>query len=67
LGCDGFALLPKIAVDKELSDGSLKNLKWKGPAFNAKLYMIWKKDKYQTEATKAFVQAVRAFFEKRID
>lgn len=65
LGCDGFALLPKIAVDKELSDGSLKSLKWKGPAFNAKLYMIWKKDKYQTEATKAFVNAVRVFFEKK--
>jgi DNA-binding transcriptional LysR family regulator len=65
-GCNGIALLPKIVVEKELSDGSLKSLKWKGPAFNAKLYMIWKKDKYQTEAAKAFVNAVRAFFEKRI-
>jgi DNA-binding transcriptional LysR family regulator len=65
-GCNGIALLPKIAVEKELLDGSLKNLEWKGPAFNIKLYMIWKKDKYQTEATKAFVNTVRAFFEKRI-
>lgn len=65
-GCNGTALLPKIAVEKELSDGSLKNLKWNGPAFNTKLYMIWKKDKYQTEATKAFVNAVRVFFEKKI-
>jgi len=63
-GCRGIALLPKIAVEHELSNGSLKVLKWNGPAFNAKLYMIWKKDIYQTEATKAFVNAVRAFFEK---
>ena len=62
LGCDGIALLPQIAVEQELSTGSLKSLKWKGSAFNAKLYMIWKKEKYQTEATKAFVQAVRDFF-----
>ncbi len=66
-GCTGIALLPGIAVEQELSNGSLIKLKWKGPAFNAKLYMIWKKDKYQTEATKAFMQAVRNFFGKRND
>jgi DNA-binding transcriptional LysR family regulator len=66
LGCKGIALLPKTAVENELSTGSLKSLKWKGPALNAKLYMIWKKEKYQTEATKEFVQAVRSFFEKEI-
>lgn len=65
-GCNGVALLPRIAVEHELSDGSLKSLKWKGPAFNAKLYMIWKKDKYQTEAAKAFVDAVRVSFGKMI-
>lgn len=64
MGCNGIALLPKIAVDKKLSDGTLKSLKWEGSAFNAKLYMIWKKDKYQPEAMKAFIQAVRAFFKK---
>lgn len=61
-GCNGIALLPEIAVDKELSDGTLKKLKWKGPAFNTKLFMIWKKDKYQTDVTKAFIQNVRDFF-----
>lgn len=64
-GCNGIALLPKIAVENELSNGSLKSLKWKGPAFNAKLYMIWKREKYQPGATKAFIQAVRVFFEKK--
>jgi DNA-binding transcriptional LysR family regulator len=64
-GCSGIALLPKIAVEHELSNGTLKSFKWKGAALNAKLYMIWKKEKYQTEATKAFVHAVRAFFEKK--
>lgn len=61
-GCNGIALLPEIAVKKELSERSLKCLNWKGPAFNVKLYMIWKKDKYQTEATCAFIQTVREFF-----
>ncbi len=61
-GCGGIALLPKIVVEKELADNSLRSLKWKGPAFDVKLYMIWKKDKYQTEATKAFVNAVRSSF-----
>jgi DNA-binding transcriptional LysR family regulator len=64
-GCNGIALLPKIAVEHELSDGSLKSIKWKGPALNAKLYMIWKKGKYQTGATKAFVHAVRVYFGKK--
>jgi DNA-binding transcriptional LysR family regulator len=63
-GCNGIALLPKIAVDHELSEGSLKSVKWEGPAFNAKLYMMWKEDKYQTEAAKAFINAVRIFFGK---
>ena len=67
LGCDGFALLPQVAVEQELSTGSLKSLKWEGPSFNAKLYMIWKKEKYQTEATKAFVQAVRNFFGNKLN
>lgn len=65
-GCTGIGLLPKIAVDKELLDGTLTRLKWEGPAFNAKLYMIWKEDKYQTEATKAFMQDVRVFLKNGV-
>jgi DNA-binding transcriptional LysR family regulator len=64
LGCYGFALLPKIAVKNEISNHTLKSLIWKGSAFNAKLYMIWKKGKYQTEPIKAFVDAVRVSFGK---
>lgn len=64
-GCAGIALLPRVAVEQELSDGSLISLKWKGPAFNAKLYMIWKKEKYQTEIARAFVDAVRESFGKK--
>lgn len=63
-GCCGFALLPKIAVKYELANRTLKSLIWKGPAFNTKLYMIWKKGKYQTAPAKAFVDAVRVFFGK---
>lgn len=62
-GFKGIALLPKPAVETELSNGSLNVLKWKGPSLRAKLYMIWKKEKYQTEATKAFVNSVKVYFE----
>ena len=41
-GCMGIGLLPGIAVERELSDGTLKSLKWKGPAFNTKLGSIGK-------------------------
>lgn len=64
-GCNGVALLPKIAVEQELINGLLKELEWKGSAFHVKLYMIWKKEKYQTETIKAFVQEVKNFFREK--
>ncbi len=63
-GCKGIALLPEAAYAGEAADGTLKKLEWRGPAFNAKLYMIWKKEKFQTDATKLFVRAVRDYFGK---
>ncbi len=62
-GYNGIALLPKIGVCNELENGSLKNIKWNGSELNAKLYMIWKKEKYQTEAVKTFVHSIRKFLE----
>jgi DNA-binding transcriptional LysR family regulator len=64
IGHAGVALLPKIAVERELEEGTLKCLKWKGRKFNAKLYMIWKKDKYQTDAAREFIKTVRAGFKR---
>lgn len=63
-GYKGVALLPEITVQDQLVKGTLKCIQWNGQPFNAKLFMIWKKEKFQTEATKVFVQAVRKHFNK---
>lgn len=52
---NGIALIPEMTVKPELENGTLKALNWKGPAFNAKLYMIWHKGKRQSEPLKAFI------------
>jgi len=56
---NGIALLPEMAIKDELDKGLLKTLKWKGPAFNAKLFMIWNKVQHLSEPLKAFMYMVR--------
>jgi len=62
-GHNAVALLPEIAVQKELKKQTLKSIAWKGPAFNMKLYMIRKKDKFLTGAARAFIDAVKQHFD----
>jgi DNA-binding transcriptional LysR family regulator len=56
---NGIALLPEMVVKDELDKGLLKILYWRGPAFNAKLFMIWNKEKHLSEPLKAFMYMVR--------
>ncbi|MGD1046923.1 MAG: LysR family transcriptional regulator [Bacteroidota bacterium] len=56
---NGLALLPEMVIKDELDEGLLKMANWKGPAFNAKLYMIWNKQKHLSEPLKAFIYMVR--------
>jgi len=56
---NGAALLPEMVIREELDEGLLKTLNWKGPAFNAKLYMIWNKEKHLSEPLKAFMYMVK--------
>jgi len=65
LGGNGVALLPKITIAKELSDNSLKCLKWNGPDFNIKLYMVWNKENKQSDAAQAFIHTVRNSFKQK--
>lgn len=62
LGGNGVAFLPKVAIEKELADNTLKCLKWKGPAFNVKLFMIWNAAHTHSDAAKAFIHTVRNSF-----
>lgn len=56
---NGIGFIPGITVKSELEQGLLKTLAWKGPAFNAKLFMIWHKEKRQSEPLKAFIFMIR--------
>jgi len=56
---NGIALLPEMVIKDELNRSLLKTVNWKGPAFNGRLFMIWKKDKHQSEPLKAFMYMVR--------
>jgi DNA-binding transcriptional LysR family regulator len=59
---NGIALLPEMMIQEELEQGLLKSVNWKGPAFNAKLFMIWNKEKHLSEPLKAFMYMVRKMF-----
>jgi DNA-binding transcriptional LysR family regulator len=56
---NGIAFLPEMVIKEELDNGILKAIKWNGPAFNAKLLMIWHKEKLLSEPLKAFMYMVR--------
>jgi DNA-binding transcriptional LysR family regulator len=56
---NGIALVPEMTIKTELETGVLKAFNWKGPAFNAKLLMIWHKEKRQSEPLKAFIYMTR--------
>lgn len=59
---NGMSLLPEIVIREELDNGLLKTVNWKGPAFNARLFMIWNKEKHLSEPLKAFMYMVRKTF-----
>jgi DNA-binding transcriptional LysR family regulator len=56
---NGIAFLPELVIKEEIGKGVLKPIKWNGPAFNAKLFMIWHKEKLLSEPLKIFMQIVR--------
>lgn len=59
---NGMSLLPEMIIRDELDKGLLKTANWKGPAFNARLFMIWNKEKHQSEPLKAFMYMVKKIF-----
>jgi DNA-binding transcriptional LysR family regulator len=55
----GIAFLPEMVIRDELNKGLLKTLNWSGNDFNAKLIMIWSKEKHISEPLNAFMMMVR--------
>ncbi len=59
---NGIAFLPEMVITEEVSKGLLKTLNWSGTDLNAKLVMIWSKEKHISEPLNAFMMMVRKSF-----
>ncbi|QQE77248.1 LysR family transcriptional regulator [Alicyclobacillus sp. SO9] len=55
----GVALLPQMAVEKELQNGELVSILWAGPDFPVVTQMCWHKDKWMSPAMHSFVGIVQ--------
>ena len=61
---NGIAFLPEMVISDELNKDLLKALNWGGANFNAKLIMIWSKEKHISEPLTAFMMMVRKMIEE---
>ena len=59
----GIAFIPEMVIKEELNNGSLKTLNWMGSNFNAKLIMIWSKEKHISKPLQAFMMMVKKMIE----
>ncbi len=55
----GLALLPAIAVAREIRQHHLKALHWAGPSLDIQTHILWHKDKWISPAMAAFRDLVR--------
>ncbi len=58
----GIALLPQMALQAELTAGTLRALPWVGPSPSMKTVMGWHKDKWHSPAMAALLGVVRERF-----
>ena len=62
LSGNGIAFLPEIVIADYLEKGVLKTVNLSASDFNAKLIMIWSKEKHISESLNAFMMMVRKKF-----
>jgi len=55
----GITVISEIAVQKEIAEGRLVVLPWKGKKIYVNLFMIWQKNKWLSPTLKAFMDMVR--------
>ncbi|QDR82348.1 LysR family transcriptional regulator [Sporomusa termitida] len=55
----GIAILPLIAVKKEIETGLLAALPWQGPDLKTGAYLVYHKDKWHSHAIRAFIKLVQ--------
>jgi DNA-binding transcriptional LysR family regulator len=60
---NGIAFLPEIVINDELNKGLLKTLNWSSADFNAKLIMIWSKEKHISKPLHAFMMMIKTMIQ----
>src|SRR5262249_58798870 len=55
----GLAVLPVVAVERELAQGQLAVLRWAGPSLEVVTQMVWHARRWQSPALRAFLQLAR--------
>ena len=55
----GVAFIPEMAAEKEIKDGKLKPLTWKGTDFPVYSQILIHKDKHQSKAIESLVEHIR--------
>lgn len=58
----GLTIIPRIAVQEDISAGRLIVLPWKNPCLNAKLLMMWHKNSWHSPILQAFMDMTREMF-----
>ena len=56
----GISIVPRLCIGKEINDGSLRALVIRDARFQRKLGLIYKKDRYQSQAARAFLDLISA-------
>jgi DNA-binding transcriptional LysR family regulator len=57
----GITVISEIAVQKEIAEGRLVALPWKGKRIYVNLFMIWQKNKWPSPTLKAFMDMTREY------
>jgi DNA-binding transcriptional LysR family regulator len=56
----GISIVPRLCIDKEIKDGSLRALTIRDARFQRKLGLIYNRDRYQSQAARAFLSLISA-------
>jgi len=56
----GVSILSKMAVEKELTSGTLKEVKLKGLDFKRKFYLVFSRTRHLSPVSKAFVEFIQS-------
>ena len=54
----GISIVPRLCIEKEIEEGSLKALSIRDARFQRKLGLIYNKDRYQSQAARAFLELI---------